>query len=109
MSTTSIFFDLKIRCLDLGNEAILFDIGGGSMPPPPPEGIAGTSHAGRFIRYHFGPGLLDCATIGTTLEFVNGEYEVSNFRMIERHLFRGQVITSSNFVMAFVIPNSKNN
>eukprot|EP00930_Biecheleria_cincta_P004387 TRINITY_DN1052_c0_g2_i1.p1 TRINITY_DN1052_c0_g2~~TRINITY_DN1052_c0_g2_i1.p1 ORF type:complete len:200 (+),score=41.38 TRINITY_DN1052_c0_g2_i1:98-697(+) len=103
------FVDFKIRSLDEGSEQVLFDIGGGSVPSPPPEGIAGTADAGRFIRYHFGPGLLDIQTIGTTLEFVNGEFPVENFRMIERHYFRGQLITSYDFTMPFVIPNSKNN
>eukprot|EP00931_Biecheleriopsis_adriatica_P104644 TRINITY_DN7928_c1_g1_i1.p1 TRINITY_DN7928_c1_g1~~TRINITY_DN7928_c1_g1_i1.p1 ORF type:complete len:206 (-),score=42.05 TRINITY_DN7928_c1_g1_i1:62-679(-) len=102
------FVNFAIRSLDEGSERMLFDIGGGSMPSPPPEEI-GASDRARFIRYHFGPDLLDCQTIGTMLEFVNGEYEVHNFRMVERHYFRDQLITSYDFTMPFVIPGSKNN
>eukprot|EP00928_Gymnodinium_smaydae_P018133 TRINITY_DN168_c0_g3_i2.p1 TRINITY_DN168_c0_g3~~TRINITY_DN168_c0_g3_i2.p1 ORF type:complete len:200 (-),score=49.57 TRINITY_DN168_c0_g3_i2:179-778(-) len=109
-NTTGIrFVNFKIRCLDPGNEVTIFDIQGGSMPSPPPENIAGTADDARFIRYRFGAGLLDCQTIGTTLEFVNGPEEVHNFRMIERHYFRDQLITSYDFVMPFVIPNTTNN
>eukprot|EP00928_Gymnodinium_smaydae_P018131 TRINITY_DN168_c0_g2_i1.p1 TRINITY_DN168_c0_g2~~TRINITY_DN168_c0_g2_i1.p1 ORF type:complete len:200 (-),score=40.08 TRINITY_DN168_c0_g2_i1:172-771(-) len=103
------FTNFRIRCLDPGNECTIFDIQGGSQPSPPPEGIAGTANANRFIRYRFGSGLLDCQTIGTTLEFVNGPQEVRNFRMIERHYFRDQLVTSYDFTMPFVIPNTTNN
>mmetsp|Transcript_12533 Transcript_12533/g.29915 ORF Transcript_12533/g.29915 Transcript_12533/m.29915 type:complete len:194 (-) Transcript_12533:203-784(-) len=100
------FLDFKIRSLDEGNEKMLFDLGAGSMPSPPPPDIG--EDACRFIRYHFGPELLEINTIGTTLEFVNGPYEVHQFRMIERHYFRDQLITSYDFTMPFVMPNSRN-
>ncbi|CAK9037758.1 Protein unc-119 homolog A [Durusdinium trenchii] len=85
---------------------MLFDLAAGSMPSPPPPDIG--EDACRFIRYHFGPELLEINTIGTTLEFVNGPYEVHQFRMIERHYFRDQLITSYDFTMPFVMPNSRN-
>ncbi|CAK9037734.1 Protein unc-119 homolog B (Protein unc-119 homolog 1) [Durusdinium trenchii] len=100
------FLDFKIRSLDEGNEKMLFDLAAGSMPSPPPPDIG--EDACRFIRYHFGPELLEINTIGTTLEFVNGPYEVHQFRMIERHYFRDQLITSYDFTMPFVMPNSRN-
>lgn len=100
------FLDFKIRSLDEGNEKMLFDLGAGSMPSPPPPDIG--EDACRFIRYHFGPELLEINTIGTTLEFVNGPYEVHQFRMVERHYFRDQLITSYDFTMPFVMPNSRN-
>eukprot|EP00440_Ansanella_granifera_P071195 gb/GFBE01077269.1/.p1 GENE.gb/GFBE01077269.1/~~gb/GFBE01077269.1/.p1 ORF type:complete len:188 (+),score=48.63 gb/GFBE01077269.1/:1-564(+) len=102
------FVDFKIRALDEGREAMLVDLAAGFVPSPPPEHIIGTPDQNRFIRYHFGPGLLDYDTIGTTLEFTNGPYEVRNFRMIERHYFRDQLITSYDFTMPFVIPNTRN-
>eukprot|EP00931_Biecheleriopsis_adriatica_P104645 TRINITY_DN7928_c1_g2_i1.p1 TRINITY_DN7928_c1_g2~~TRINITY_DN7928_c1_g2_i1.p1 ORF type:complete len:209 (-),score=39.12 TRINITY_DN7928_c1_g2_i1:69-695(-) len=102
------FVDFRIRSMDEGNQKVIFDIGGGSLPSPPPPEIAGSDQA-RFIRYHFGPDLLDVQMIGTTLEFVNGDYPVTNLRMIERHYFRDALITSYDFTMPFVIPNSKNN
>mmetsp|Transcript_31158 Transcript_31158/g.71953 ORF Transcript_31158/g.71953 Transcript_31158/m.71953 type:complete len:201 (+) Transcript_31158:66-668(+) len=99
------FVDFRIRSLDEGNERVLFDLGAGDRPSPvPPD----RGEAGRFIRYHFGPEFLDIQTIGTTLEFTNGDYEVRNFRMIERHYFRDQLITSYDFTMPFVIPNTRN-
>lgn len=100
------FVNFKIRCLDPGNERILFDLGAGDLPSPPPPDVG--ENACRFIRYHFGPEFLGIQTIGTTLEFTNGGYEVQNFRMIERHYFRDQLITSYDFVMPFVIPNTRN-
>eukprot|EP00931_Biecheleriopsis_adriatica_P007044 TRINITY_DN108368_c0_g1_i1.p1 TRINITY_DN108368_c0_g1~~TRINITY_DN108368_c0_g1_i1.p1 ORF type:complete len:242 (+),score=34.52 TRINITY_DN108368_c0_g1_i1:85-726(+) len=103
------FVNFRIRSMDEGNEHMIFDIGGGSRPSPPPPHIAGTADQARFIRYHFGPDLLDCRMIGTTLEFVNGDYPLHNFRMIERHYFRGSLITSYDFTMPFIIPGSKNN
>mmetsp|Transcript_53163 Transcript_53163/g.95411 ORF Transcript_53163/g.95411 Transcript_53163/m.95411 type:complete len:189 (-) Transcript_53163:203-769(-) len=102
------FTDFKIRSLDAGSERMLFDLSAGDMPSPPPPEILATGDAGRFIRYHFGPELLDIETIGTTLEFINGPYEVHNFRMIERHYFRDQLITSYDFTMPFVIPGTRN-
>mmetsp|Transcript_47699 Transcript_47699/g.66234 ORF Transcript_47699/g.66234 Transcript_47699/m.66234 type:complete len:170 (-) Transcript_47699:178-687(-) len=101
------FVNFKIRCLDPGNERILFDLGAGDLPSPPPPDVG--ENACRFIRYHFGPEFLGIQTIGTTLEFTNGGYEVQNFRMIERHYFRDQLITSYDFVMPFVIPNTRRN
>eukprot|EP00441_Pelagodinium_beii_P017901 CAMPEP_0197651280 /NCGR_PEP_ID=MMETSP1338-20131121/31800_1 /TAXON_ID=43686 ORGANISM="Pelagodinium beii, Strain RCC1491" /NCGR_SAMPLE_ID=MMETSP1338 /ASSEMBLY_ACC=CAM_ASM_000754 /LENGTH=204 /DNA_ID=CAMNT_0043225869 /DNA_START=80 /DNA_END=694 /DNA_ORIENTATION=+ len=100
------FVDFKIRSLDQGAEQVLFDLGQGSRPAPPPPDVG--QDVVRHIRYHFGPYFLDIGTIGTTLEFVNGEYEVHDFRMIERHYFRDQLITSYDFTMPFVMPNSRN-
>lgn len=58
------FLDFKIRSLDEGNERMLFDLGAGSMPSPPPPDIG--EDACRFIRYHFGPDLLEINTpLGT--------------------------------------------
>jgi len=100
------FVDFKIRSLDEGYERSLFDLSQGDMPAPPPPGVG--ADAKRFIRYHFGPHFLDIGTIGTTLEFTNGPYEVHNLRMIERHYFRDQLITSYDFTMPFIMPNSRN-
>eukprot|EP00971_Amphidinium_carterae_P234199 4647166-Amphidinium_carterae.1 len=49
-----------------------------------------------------------CRTIGTTLEFVVGDQPLHNFRMIERHYFRNQLIRSYDFSLPFVIPGTKN-
>ncbi|CAJ1431573.1 unnamed protein product [Effrenium voratum] len=100
------FVNFKIRCLDEGNHRVVFDLGAGDLPSPPPPDVG--EDACRFIRYHFGPEFLEIQNIGTTLEFTNGDYEVQNFRMIERHYFRDQLITSYDFTMPFVIPNTRN-
>lgn len=62
----------------------------------------------RCICYDFGDAFLDLTTIGTTLTFSVGDNEVHDFRMIERHYFRDQLIKSYDFEFGFVIPNSTN-
>lgn len=42
------------------------------------------------------------------IEFVVGDAQVKNFRMIERHYFRDQLLKSFDFDFGFCIPNSKN-
>ena len=43
-----------------------------------------------------------------SLEFMNGPMELKNFRLIERHFFRGKLIKNFDFSFGFVIPNSTN-
>ena len=62
----------------------------------------------RCICYDFGDAFLQLRTIGTTLTFSIGDNELQNFRMIERHYFRDQLIKSYDFNFGFVIPNSTN-
>ncbi|CAE7354698.1 unc119b [Symbiodinium sp. CCMP2592] len=101
------FVDFRIRSLDEGNEGVLFDLGAGDRPSPIPPELSEVAHdtGPGSVEEH---GFLDIQTIGTTLEFTNGDYEVQNFRMIERHYFRDQLITSYDFTMPFVIPNTRN-
>eukprot|EP00911_Craspedida_sp_UC1_P001141 UC1_evm6s858 len=40
--------------------------------------------------------------------FTVGDAEVNNFRMIERHFFRGKLLKSFDFDFGFCIPESKN-
>lgn len=42
------------------------------------------------------------------VEFTVGEKPVNNFRMIERHYFRNQLLKSFDFHFGFCIPSSKN-
>jgi len=98
------FLNFRVRSLDEGAEAVLFEVGKTEEEAAvPPE-----DDSSRFIRYHFGPEFLDIQTVGTTLEFANGEYPLHNFRMIERHYFRDQLIVDYDFTMPFVIPNTRN-
>jgi hypothetical protein len=103
--------NFKIRAIQDGvGETVLFDVGSGenSHAPLPFESEITEDDSARFIQYHFGPEFLELQTIGTTLEFINGPYEVHQFRMIERHYFRDQLLASYDFEMPFVIPNTRN-
>jgi len=62
----------------------------------------------RFIQYTLPADILRIKTIGTTVEFKVGPKEVKNFRMIERHYFKGKLIKSFDFTFGFCIPNSTN-
>jgi hypothetical protein len=62
----------------------------------------------RMIKYHLGPDFLKLKTIGLTLNFSNGDKEIKNMNMVERHYFRGKVIRSYEFKFGFVIPKSTN-
>lgn len=104
------FVDFCIRSMDPGAERILFAPRLGTLPIPLPEEetVALGSNAQRFIRYQFGPEFLDIRTVGAGLEFINGNYAVQKLRMVERHYFRGYLLTSYDFTMPFVMPNSRN-
>ena len=62
----------------------------------------------RSVRYNFPPHFLDQKTVGAMLVFCVGPNPVPNFRMIERHYFRDQLIKSFDFAFGFCIPNSTN-
>lgn len=62
----------------------------------------------RKIRYEFSEDVLRLPTIKTTLEFAVGKKEVPNFRMIERHYFRDELVKSFDFTFGFCIPASHN-
>ena len=62
----------------------------------------------RTIRYSFPKDFLKIGQIGTSVEFKVGSKEVKNFRMIERHYFKGKLLRSYDFTFGFCIPNSKN-
>ncbi|CAE8653908.1 unnamed protein product [Polarella glacialis] len=101
------FVAFKIRQVNEGSEVILFEVTspeGAEAPPPAVDG----DDSSRFIRYHFGPEFLDIPTVGTTLEFTIGDQPVHNFRMIEKHYFRDQLLIDYDFATPFVIPNTRN-
>eukprot|EP00746_Dinoflagellata_sp_MGD_P006767 gnl/MRDRNA2_/MRDRNA2_113319_c0_seq1.p1 gnl/MRDRNA2_/MRDRNA2_113319_c0~~gnl/MRDRNA2_/MRDRNA2_113319_c0_seq1.p1 ORF type:complete len:222 (-),score=28.18 gnl/MRDRNA2_/MRDRNA2_113319_c0_seq1:164-829(-) len=62
----------------------------------------------RTLRYRFDPSFLDWKTIGTTQTFTCGDRPIHNFRMIERHYFRGKLLKSYDFLLPFVAPKSSN-
>ncbi|CAE8605778.1 unnamed protein product, partial [Polarella glacialis] len=100
------FVAFKIRQVNEGSEVVLFEVTspeGAEAPPPAVDG----DDSSRFIRYHFGPEFLDIPTVGTTLEFTIGDQPVHNFRMIEKHYFRHQLLIDYDFSVPFVIPNTR--
>uniref|UniRef100_A0A8B9REL8 Protein unc-119 homolog A n=1 Tax=Astyanax mexicanus TaxID=7994 RepID=A0A8B9REL8_ASTMX len=99
------FTRFKIRDMETG--IVLFEI---TKPPladrPPSKDI--DPNAGRFVRYQFTPAFLRLRQVGATVEFTVGDIPINNFRMIERHYFRGQLLKSFDFEFGFCIPSSKN-
>ncbi|XP_054857700.1 protein unc-119 homolog A [Eublepharis macularius] len=101
------FTRFKIRDMESGT--VLFEI---TKPP-----VSEREHddkkdidpnAGRFVRYQFTPAFLRLRQVGATVEFTVGDKPISNFRMIERHYFRDQLLKSFDFEFGFCIPSSKN-
>mmetsp|Transcript_17291 Transcript_17291/g.43863 ORF Transcript_17291/g.43863 Transcript_17291/m.43863 type:complete len:242 (+) Transcript_17291:205-930(+) len=62
----------------------------------------------RHIRYNFSEDVLRTPTISTNLTFSVGDYEVEDFRMIERHYVGDKLVKSYDFTFGFVIPCSTN-
>ncbi|NP_001300914.1 protein unc-119 homolog A isoform 1 [Mus musculus] len=101
------FVRFKIRDMDSGT--VLFEI----KKPPVSERLPINRrdldpNAGRFVRYQFTPAFLRLRQVGATVEFTVGDKPVNNFRMIERHYFRNQLLKSFDFHFGFCIPSSKN-
>ncbi|XP_073674142.1 protein unc-119 homolog A [Garra rufa] len=100
------FTRFKIRDMETGT--VLFEI---TKPPTTESGEDRTDldqNAGRFVRYQFTPAFLRLRQVGATVEFTVGDVPINNFRMIERHYFRGQLLKSFDFEFGFCIPSSKN-
>ncbi|KAJ7309070.1 hypothetical protein JRQ81_008363 [Phrynocephalus forsythii] len=101
------FTRFKIRDMESGTT--LFEI----TKPPASERERGDKkdvdpNAGRFVRYQFTPAFLRLRQVGATVEFTVGDKPINNFRMIERHYFRDQLLKSFDFEFGFCIPSSKN-
>jgi hypothetical protein len=62
----------------------------------------------RMIKYNFSEDVLRTPTISTTLTFGVGDFEVEDFRMIERHYVGDRLVKSYDFTFGFVIPCSTN-
>ncbi|KAG9394879.1 GMP phosphodiesterase delta subunit [Carpediemonas membranifera] len=103
-------FDFKaFKIRDIASNEVLFNMDDsgklvGSVEPMMLEG----EDMYRGIRYHFPAKFWNMKSIGTTLTFSVGDMPVRDFRMIERHYFRGKLIHSFDFTFGFVIPNSTN-
>jgi protein unc-119 len=69
---------------------------------------ADPNNSGRYVRYQFTPQFLKLKQVGATVEFTVGSKSVSNFRMIERHFFKDQLLKTFDFEFGYCIPFSKN-
>ncbi|KAG5844741.1 hypothetical protein ANANG_G00165780 [Anguilla anguilla] len=98
------FTRFKIRDMETGT--VLFEI---TKPPATVREKRDLDpNAGRFVRYQFTPAFLRLRQVGATVEFTVGDMPINNFRMIERHYFREQLLKSFDFEFGFCIPSSKN-
>ncbi|XP_061775180.1 protein unc-119 homolog A isoform X3 [Nerophis ophidion] len=97
------FTRFKIRDMETGT--VLFEI---TKPPIPGGRKHCDPNAGRFVRYQFTPAFLQLRQVGATVEFTVGDTPINNFRMIERHYFRDQLLKSFDFEFGFCMPSSKN-
>jgi len=95
---------------DYESKRLIFEVGGDVPAPPAPvldyANLDEMSY--RQIKYNFSEDVLRLPTIQTSLVFSVGPQELEEFRMIERHYFRDQLIKSYDFTFGFVIPNSTN-
>lgn len=97
------FTKFKIRDIESG--VVLFEI---AKPQGATEILSSDPNAGRYVRYEFPPEFLKLKQIGATVEFTIGEKPINNFRMIERHYFKDQIIKSFDFDFGFCMPSSVN-
>jgi len=100
------FTRFKIR--DLETNTVVFEIAKAADTCSDEERSADCPCTGRFVRYQFTEQFLKLKVIGATVEFTVGALPVDNFRMIERHFFRDQLLKSFDFQFGFCIPHSRN-
>lgn len=97
---------LSFTISDYDTKKVIFEVN--REKPPPIDFSSFDEESLRKIRYKFSEDVLRLPAIRTQLRFSVGNVEVPNFRMIERHYFRDQLIKSYDFTFGFCIPNSVN-
>lgn len=101
---------LQFIISDYDTKKIIFEVGRDS--PPPQDMSLDFSSLGedmyRKIKYEFSEDVLRLPFIETSLVFSVGNREIRDFRMIERHYFRNQLVKSFDFSFGFCIPGSTN-
>jgi len=101
------FLSFKIK--DYDTKRTIFDVSRDNAASVATASLANLSEDSyRKIKYNFSEDVLRTPTISTTLTFSVGDYEVEDFRMIERHYFRDQLVKSYDFTFGFCIPCSTN-
>lgn len=96
---------------DYETKNIIFEVG--RDVPAPQDMTLDFSLTGedmyRKIKYTFSEDVLRLPLIQTSLMFAVGHRELREFRMIERHYFRNELVKSFDFAFGFCIPGSTNN
>jgi len=102
---------LKFTITDYENKKIIFEVG--KDIPATSDVSIDFSAVGedmyRKIRYNFSEDVLRLPCVETSLLFKVGQVECKDFRMIERHYFKGKLVKSFDFKFGFCIPGSTNN
>ncbi|CAM9620050.1 unnamed protein product, partial [Discosporangium mesarthrocarpum] len=101
---------LEFTISDYETKNVIFMVGRDNPPPIDLDVDLSNldENAYRSIKYDFSEDVLRLPTIQTSLVFAVGEREVPNFRMVERHYFRNQLVKSYDFSFGFCIPSSTN-
>ncbi|CAG9331519.1 unnamed protein product [Blepharisma stoltei] len=94
------------RVRDLESGMVLFEVQSEGETVSTEAAIDGDQF--RTVKYHLGPDFLKLRALGSTIDFTVGPKEVRNFRMIERHYFRNNLLKSFDFNIDFCIPNTRN-
>lgn len=98
---------LSFTIEDYETKALIFEVSR-NRPPKIDMSEGWSEDALRKIKYEFSEDVLRLPAIKTSLEFSVGTRPVENFRMIERHYFRNQLVKSFDFKFGFCIPGSTN-
>lgn len=93
---------------DYDTKNLIFEVSRDRPPPMDFDMQNFDEDSMRKIRYTFSDDVLRLPAIATQLVFSVGQNEVNEFRMIERHYFRNQLIKSYDFTFGFCIPGSTN-
>mmetsp|Transcript_4348 Transcript_4348/g.5993 ORF Transcript_4348/g.5993 Transcript_4348/m.5993 type:complete len:251 (-) Transcript_4348:263-1015(-) len=101
---------IEFTIYDYETKAILFEVGRDNPPPLDMDIDLNNldENMYRKIKYEFSEDVLRLPFISTTLVFSVGDQPVEDFRMIERHYFRNQLVKSFDFTFGFCIPGSTN-
>jgi hypothetical protein len=103
------FLEFEIKDYDSGESVFHVKKDGDAGLPELPDDIdPEVERAIRTVRYTFPEKFLRFETVRTALVFGVGETPVPDFRMIERHYFRDELVRSYDFNFGFCIPNSVN-
>ena len=101
---------LSFQIKDYDTKRTIFEVSKDNPPINPDvmdtSGLDEDSY--RKIKYDFSVDVLRTPTISTNLCFAVGDNEVEDFRMIERHYFKDQLVKSYDFTFGFCIPCSTN-